>query len=281
MSRTGIDKAENKDFEIAEEIFKALVSYNPENIYNHLNLATVLEEQSALYETLENSELSEKKSLEAFRVYIDALEFHPESPDLLFNLGSFYIKKGNLDKARTIFKKFVSVEKDGKRKEFAESILERIPESSDGDLLFLEAYDLIKMKREYEGILKIKSYLDKDPESWNGWFILGWAYRRTEQYKEGKEAFIKSLELEEDNIDTYNELAICLMELGEYKDCGRYLSAALRKDGTNTKIISNMGVLALKQDNLEDAEGFFKTVLEYDPDDAIAKKYLEFIKEKK
>ena len=281
MGSAGVEKAKNKEFEVAEEIFRALVNYNPENLYNHINLAAVLGEQAGLYETLGNTDLSEKYSLESFRVYIDALEYHPTSPDLLFNLGSFYIKKGNLDKARSTFKKFITFEKEGKRKDLAVSILAKIPESPKDDMLFLEAYDLIKMQREHEGINKIYAFLKSNPDSWNGWFLLGWAYRRLEEYEKGRDAFIKSLELEESNIDTYNELAICLMELGEFSECRKYLAKALRLDGTNTKIISNMGVLALKEDNPEDAEGFFKTVLEYDPDDKIAAKYLEFIKEKK
>ncbi len=280
MSSAGITKAKNKEFEIAEEIFRSLVNFNPGNLYNHLNLATVLEEQAALFETLGNKELASKSSLEAFRVYIDALKFHPDSPDLLFNLGSFYIKVGNLEKARSILKKFADLEPEGKRKDFALQILNKIPETEKDDLLFLEAYDLIKMQREYEGINKIQTFLDTNPDSWNGWFLLGWAYRRLEEYDKARDAFIKSLDLEDSNIDTYNELAICLMELGEYKECKKLLSSALRKDGTNTKIISNMGVLALKEENLSDAEGFFETVLEYDPDDSIAAKYLKFIREK-
>jgi len=281
MSHTGITKAKNKDFEIAEEIFRALVNFNPDNVYHHLNLAAVLDEQAELYTKLGNSSLAEEYSLKSFRTYIDALKIHPDSPDILFNLGSFYIRKGNLEKARSVYLKFISLEKTGKRREFAEKILEKIPEDSADDMIFLEAYDLIRMEREDEGIRKIKRYLEDNPDVWNAWFMLGWAYRRKEQYEPAKEAFLKSLELEDSNIDTYNELAICLMELGEFKECRKYLLKALRKDGTNTKIISNLGVLALKENNTKDAEGFFKTVLEYDPDDHIAAKYLKFIKEKK
>ena len=50
-----------------------------------------------------------------------------------------------------------------------------------------------------------------------------------------------------------------------------------RLDGDNIKIISNFGILALKENNTDEAIGFFRTVLEIEPDDQIAKKYLEFL----
>jgi hypothetical protein len=39
--------------------------------------------------------------------------------------------------------------------------------------------------------------------------------------------------------------------------------------------------VALKSGNLEESRGFFRTVLEYDPEDRIAAKYLESLSEKK
>ncbi len=281
MSQTGILKAKNKDFAIAEEIFRALSNFNPHNVNNSINLALVFEEQSELYEKLGNSELSEKYITEAFRVYIETSKLHAASPDVYFNLGNFYIKNGNLEKARRSFEEFLILEPEGKRKEFVEQILNKIPVNPSDDLLFLEAYDLIRMEKEDEGIEKIKLYLKKNPKVWNAWFLLGWAYRRKELYNLGKEALLKSIELENKNLDSYNELAICLMELEEFTECRNLLERALKLDGENTKIISNLGVLAIKQNNYNEAEGFFKTVLEYSPDDYIAQEYIKFIKQKK
>jgi hypothetical protein len=38
--------------------------------------------------------------------------------------------------------------------------------------------------------------------------------------------------------------------------------------------------LSLKENNPEEALGFFRTVLENEPDDEIAKKYIEFLSKK-
>ena len=111
----------------------------------------------------------------------------------------------------------------------------------------------------------------------NNLILLGWAHRKTGNYEKGRDALTKSLLLNPDNLDTYNELAICLMEIHDYKECRKKLAAALRLDGENIKIISNFGILALKQDKKDEALAFFRTVLEIEPEDKIAGDYIKFL----
>ena len=56
------------------------------------------------------------------------------------------------------------------------------------------------------------------------------------------------------------------------RDC---LHKALDIDPENTKIISNLGYLALKLGDVSAAQGYFQTVLEFDPNDKIAAMELE------
>ncbi len=281
MTHTGVRSAEKKEFSVAEEIFRALVHFNDKNVNNFINLALVLEEQSSLYEELGNYELSERYLTDTFNTYLDALTLHTSSADLYFNFGNFYIKRKNLKKARKMFQKFVSLEPPGKRREFALEILQKIPENPKEELLLLEAYDLIQMKQEERGIEKIKTFLDDHPDIWNAWFLLGWAYRRKEEYAAGKDAFIQSIKLNNTHVDSYNELAICLMEMNELALCKQYLKKALQLESENTKTIINFGILALKEHNTEEAAGFFRIVLEYDPDNTTAEKYLHHLTQKK
>lgn len=277
MTKTGIIKAGNKDYGIAEEIFRALANFDPNIVQNLTNLALVFEEQAELYENLENHELADKKVEEAFEVYKKAIKRHPDSDDVLFNGGNFYLKHENMEKAIYLFDRFVSITKNSDKKNHVIAILDKIKKLSANDTIFNESYELIKIGREDSGIEKIRHYLKTNSSVWNAWFLLGWAYRRTGKYQKGKEALLECLTLNEENVDTYNELAICLLELGEYSECRKKLITALRLDGENIKIISNFGILALKENNNEEAIGFFRTVLEIDQDDQIAKKYLEFL----
>ena len=71
------------------------------------------------------------------------------------------------------------------------------------------------------------------------------------------------------------------MELGEFAESRKRLLEALKLEPENTKVISNLGIVSLKADNRNDALGFFRTVLEHDPEDRIAARYIESLSEKK
>jgi Flp pilus assembly protein TadD len=68
------------------------------------------------------------------------------------------------------------------------------------------------------------------------------------------------------------------MELGDLAAAGRTLRAALAAEPENTKIVSNLGVVAMRQGRDEEARGFFRTVLELDPADPVARRYLDSLK---
>jgi len=277
MTRTAILKAESKDFEIAEEIFRALANYHPDIEQNLTNFALILEEQAILYESLKNFQLAEQKTDEAFSIYKKVIKLHPNSETAIFNAGNFYLKHDNMSKATQLLKHYLSITKDPDKQNHVKDILGKIQSLSNEDKIFTEAYELIKIGKEESGIKIIKQYITLNENVWNAWFLLGWAYRRTENYQKGKEALLKCLNLNENNVDTYNELSICYLELGEYTECRKKLAQALRLDGDNIKIISNFGILALKENKPDEALGFFKTVLEIEPNDSIAKKYIDFL----
>lgn len=142
------------------------------------------------------------------------------------------------------------------------------------DKRYKNAHSLVTEGRAQEALSSIKSFLEHYPNIWNGWFILGWALRLLGRWKDGEAALRKTIELGGANSDIRNELAICLMEMDDLKNAKTELETALRNDPENTKIISNLGVLALKNGEKEKAAGFFRTVLEIDKDDPVAKKLL-------
>ena len=72
------------------------------------------------------------------------------------------------------------------------------------------------------------------------------------------------------NSDTLNELALCLIQLEEFSLAKKYLLDAFALEPESTKIISNLGYLALAEGNKQEARNYFATVLEYDSNDKIA-----------
>ncbi len=279
MTKTGIVKAKQKDFAVAEEIFRSLVNYAPEYESSYVNLALVMEQQGEQHEQHYRQEEAESYYDNAFAVYGKALERHPDSADVHYNVGHFFVKRGNLYRAKEELQTYLRLSESSEGRSEVEQLLQRMDSQGKEDRVFTESYDFIRMGEEDKGISLIREYLESNPDVWNGWFLLGWGLRKKEEWKEAKDAFVRSLELEPANVDTLNELAICGMELGEYADAKRYLEKALQMEPENTKIISNLAVLALKQGDTELAARFFRTVAELDPEDPVASRFLEELDE--
>ena len=65
------------------------------------------------------------------------------------------------------------------------------------------------------------------------------------------------------------------MELNLFEESRKNLTQALQLEPENTKIMSNLGFLALKEGDISTARQYFTAVLEFDPDDQIVKTALE------
>jgi Flp pilus assembly protein TadD len=138
-----------------------------------------------------------------------------------------------------------------------------------------EISKLLEENKADDALRRIKAKLENHASSKRLWFLLGWSLRTLKRWDDAKAALQKALELGAKNTDVRNELAICQLESGDFKAARRTLEEALLGDSGNTKIISNLGVLALRQGNRAEAMSFFKAVLEYDPGDPLALEYVE------
>jgi Tfp pilus assembly protein PilF len=240
-----------------------------------LNLALLFEQRAEAAESRGDDDAAaryEDRALEAYQNLVDKDEVLPEAH---LNAAHFYLKRRNYDRARVHLESYTQTGDDEEKIDEARAIISEIDSQNLLDTLFKEAYDFIRMGKEEDGIVKIKKFLESNPEVWNAWFLLGWAYRRLEMYEEARDAFLKAEEHGSDHPDTLNELAICYMELGRYEESRRRLEDALAKEPTNTKIMSNLGILALKQGQVDEAEGFFHSVLDLEPEDPVAREYLD------
>lgn len=139
------------------------------------------------------------------------------------------------------------------------------------DERFKNAYALISSDQEEKGLEEIREFLLHNPNVWNAWFLLGWGLRKLERYADAEGAFQKALELGgKENAETYNELSLCLMAKNDFYGAKENLLKALSLAPENTKIISNLGFVALKEGEIELARKYFSSVLEFEPNDAIA-----------
>ncbi len=281
MTAAAILKAKNEDWEFAEELFSMLGGLFPDDPAVALNTALFLDQRAESYRRAGLNEDADAYDADALRLYKTAAAAEPPLPDAFFNAGFFYLKKYDFRSAKDSFETFLALTCDTDdetlgengvyKKERAQEIVNNINRDGTDDREFSAAYSLISSGREEEGIAHIRKFIEGNPGVWNAWFMLGWGLRRLERYGDARKAFSQALKSGGDrNADTYNELAICCMEEGDLKSARGNLNAALALEPENTKIISNLGCLALKEGKTDEARRYFTAVLEYAPDDKIA-----------
>jgi Flp pilus assembly protein TadD len=277
LTHLGITTSRNGNFSLAEEIFRSLEGLFPDDALTRMNLALIYDEAARASEKLENSGLADEYQGLAFEAYKTALAADPSEPVIHYNFAFFYLHQRSFEKARGHLAEFLKTGADRKMVAEAKRIMHAIDSQGLMDGHFKKAYDFIRLGKEDMGIEEIGKFLAAHPEVPNAWFLLGWALRRLARYSEGKDAFMKALSLEPPHPDLLNELAICLMELGELDESRKRLEEALLLEPENIKIISNLGIVAMKKGSTGEAGGFFRTVLEIDPNDPVAARYLEIL----
>ena len=281
LCEAAILKTKNEDFDLAEEIFLALNGLDPEDSAIILNLALFLDQRADSYRNSGLNEDADAYDNDAGEYYASAMNAEPPLPDAFFNAGFYYMKQHKYREAKDAFETYIALTCDVSddelgengiyKKERAQEILDNIKNQNMDDEAFRAAYDFISKGQEEKGLEEIRRFLQNNPKVWNAWFMLGWGLRRLERYSDAKMAFQEALKCGGDcNSDTYNELSLCYVQekaFGEAKDA---LLKAMAIEPESTKIISNLGYLALAQGNKEEARKFFTTVLEYDANDRIA-----------
>ena len=268
-----IVKARNGDFDMALEIVAALEGLFPGAPGVILNKALVLEDKADALDRAGREEAEELNRL-ALEAYNKVLAIEPVLPDALFNAGFFFVRRKDYVRARECFSGYLALGSDDEKKERAQALVKDIESRGLDDESFKEAVDLIRAGEDQEALPRIKDFLEERPRGWTGWFVLGWALRRLGRWQDSLDSFRKAVDLGGGNNDTRNEIAICLMELGDLDAARKELEAALTAEPENIKTISNLGVLAMKSGDDAEAAAFFRTVLELDPEDPIAEAFL-------
>lgn len=288
MTNAAILKIKNADFDLAERLLLALEGLFPEDIQTKLNVALLMDERARFYEQAGSEADADYYTDRAFEMYKEVLAAEPALPEAFFNAGFFFINQKNFLKAKSLFETYIQIETahndvTEQRKQKAFELIEWITTQALDDELFKSAFDFIQMGEEDKALEKIREFLEHHPKVWNAWFLLGWALRRQERWQDAAEAFKHCLELGKGAqselsvayCDICNELAICLMELDRFEESRQWLFSALEQEPENIKIISNLGTLALKEGNTDEAKAYFRTVLDMYPDDMLAVEILK------
>lgn len=281
LCEAAILKTKNEDFDLAEEIFLALLGLDPEDQAIILNMAIFLDQRADSYRNAGLNEDADAYDDNARFYYEEAMNADAPIPDAFFNAGFFYSKQHKYREAKDSFETYLALtceipdDELGSngiyKKERAQELITYISNQNMDDEAFRAAYEYISTDQVEKGLDEIKVFLGHNPEVWNAWFLLGWGLRKIERYDDAKKAFLEALKYGgETNSDTYNELSLCYVQEAKFKEAEDALMKALSLEPESTKIISNLGYLALAMNDTEKARKYFTTVLEIDPKDKIA-----------
>ncbi|MCR5189688.1 MAG: tetratricopeptide repeat protein [Treponema sp.] len=281
LCEAAILKTKNEDFELAEEIFLALLGFDPEDPALILNMALFLDQRADSYRNASLNDDADAYDSDALSYYTKAMSVEPPLADVYFNVGFFFMKQHKYREAKDAFETYIALTCDASdedlgenglyKKERAQEIINFINEQNVDDEYFRSAYDLISHGQEEKGLEQIRLFIANNPKVWNAWFLLGWGLRRLERYTDAKQAFLECLKVGGDkNPDTYNELSLCYVQEKDFAEAQKCLMKALGMEPENTKVISNLGYLSLAMGDLQGARNYFQTVLEFNPKDTIA-----------
>ena len=281
LCEAAILKTKNEDFDLAEEIFLALKGLDPEDVAITLNMALFLDQRADSFRNAGLIEEADAYDSDALGYYTEAMEADPPLADAFFNAGFFYMKQHKYRDAKDAFETYIALtcdlsdedlgESGVYKKERAQEIVNNITNQNIDDEAFMRAYDLISKGEEEKGIEQIRKFLVNNSKVWNAWFMLGWGLRRLQRFSDAKLAFEEALKCGgNENPDTYNELSLCYIQEKNFDEAKKCLLKAFEMDSENTKIISNLGFLALALGDKQQARNYFTAVLEFDPKDKIA-----------
>ena len=281
LTEAAIIKTKNEDWDFAEELFLTLKGIDPEDKAITLNFALFLDQRAESYRRSGLHDDADAYDNDALEYYKDAMNAEPAIPDAFFNAGFFYLKQRDYHEAKGAFETYLALTCDAKdedmdenaryRQERAQEIVNKISNENMDDAAFAQAYRLISTGKEEEGLDKIRKFLMNNQKVWNASFLLGWGLRKLRLYEDAMNAFNQAISCGGDqNSDTYNELAICHMELNNIPEAKKSPMKALSISPEDTKIISNLGFLNLKEGNKQEAQKYFTAVLEFNPNDQIA-----------
>ena len=280
-------KIHNGDYQMAENLLESLLGLKEEDLEVLLMLAYLYEKRAK-----ESPSYIQK----AKELYNTLICMEPPHSSVFFNAAIFFMGVHDYTKAKDLLETYIALkiddesEEETERIEKAQSSLNYVNTRLLLGETFKKGIKLIEENKIDEALPLIHSFLKEHEQNWNGWFLLGWALRIQKRWNDGVASLKKALELYEKTKSSYselkveckaeysnicNELSLCLMEEGKLSEACSVLESAVARDCENVKLISNLGILALKKKDIVKAMSYFKTALYIDPSDEIAKAMLD------
>jgi len=239
---SGIKYVEKKDNDSAAIYFRALKLLDPKNINGIFNYAIILEEISKKYFDLEMEEKAMEFIKASTRELESILDINEQYPLAYYKLGYHYKFSGNFIKAKLIWNKYLTLDKDELRLQEVREELASIEDDVEIErgLIHLE-------KDEFQEAIDIFEKLAKKYDNfWELKYFLGASYKGMGDFENAIELFYEALDLNMNNLDVYNELGICLVSLGKTDEAIDIFTVAIENLGNDYRLLYNRGLCYLQ-----------------------------------
>jgi len=199
----------------------------------------------------------EGRLVEAEKGYREVLKRTPDWGQVLNALGTVYLDKGQLDKAKNAFTKAAELK----------------------PLNISALYNLAILKQrenDHPGAITIyKKMLEAQPDFGQAWNNLGIAFQETMNPDEALSCFQKAVEFAPEMAEAWNNLGVAQDELNMVENSSASYKTAIKLRPEYVSAHFNIGMSLQKRERFQEAEDHYKMVLETKPDDKAAKFMLQ------
>ena len=198
--------------------------------------------RNAAAEAYDRGDLSAAK-----KHFLEALNFDPNSSEVLHRLGLVCQRMGSLSEGTTYLVSAASLDPD-----------DAVIQNNLGNILAAQN-NLDDAVSAYKEAIRI------EPDYVNATYNLANSLVKSGKLKEAIAAYRRTIELAPEDLDAYNELAMCLLDSGEHDAAGELFRAALAIDPTHADTNNNFGVYLMQIGEIESARVSFANALKYRP----------------
>lgn len=245
----GIKLLDKNDYDNGAVYFRALKLINPENINGIFNYSLALEQIAKEFLNKEDEEKGSEFLTKSTGELETILDLDDKYPLAYYKLGYHYSFFGQYIKAKLIWTKYLTLDKDELR---LQEIREEI--------------DLIENNVAIESGLTYLSHgqFDKALEiflkllvSYNKWwelkYFIGACYKGLADYELAIDYFYEALEINEAESDIYNELGICFYSIGDIDRAIEVLTLGIENIVDDYKLLFNRGLGYIQLGQLNNA----------------------------
>lgn len=238
----------------------------PESKRALLNYALSLEKKAEYH-----FHKQEKKEGTLFLVHSDKilnqlLDLDEQDAPALYKLGYHAKSQGLFLRAKLFWEKLLNSQAE---EELKQEIVEEL-DKIENQVVYEEAYHLVMRGKAEEALELLNPLYEQYKDWWSLSFLVGLAYRQTEDYTKAVEAFERALLYEAENSMILNELAISKASLGYEEEAFALFEKAISLSPSDGALFSNRAMLHMMRKNEKAAREDVEMALSLDDQDEIA-----------